>query len=213
MSPRSRKPVIGLVGGIGSGKSLVAQLLARRGGFPISADPIAHEALRDPGIRTKVVARFGAEVLGPDGEIVRKKLAGPVFADDSLRRELESWVFPWVECRVTEQVAQAEADAGVQFVILDAAVMLEAGWNNVCDGLIYVDAPREVRLARVASRGWSPEQVAAREQAQLPLAEKARRADAAIDNGGSAEQTARQIDELLTNWNLRSPEAVRGLEP
>jgi len=206
---RNPKLVIGLLGGIGSGKSLVAQLIAERGGFLISADPIAHEALHQLAIRDKVVARFGRKVLGEDGEIVRKKLAGPVFADESLRRELESWVFPYVKGRVSEQIAQANANSDVQFVILDAAVMLEAGWNNVCDRLVYVHAPRELRLARVAARGWSEEQVAEREKAQLPLAEKARRAVAAIDNAGSAERTADQIDQLLQTWGLVKTESTR----
>jgi dephospho-CoA kinase len=197
------KPVIGLVGGIGSGKSLVAGLLAERGGFAICADPIAHEALRQPNVKEKIIVRFGREVLGEDGEIVRKRLAGPVFADPKLRRALESWVFPWVEARVSELIAQANADPGVQFVVLDAAVMLEAGWNGKCDWLVYVHAPRALRLARVKDRGWTDEQIAAREQVQLPLAEKARLADAAIDNSGSREHTAQQIDALLRTWNLK----------
>src|SRR5437899_9710605 len=113
MSPLSRKPVIGLVGGIGSGKSLVARLLGERGGFVIAADSLAHDALRQPAIREKIVARFGPQMLGEDGEVVRKKLAGPVFADERLRRELESWVFPWVESRVNGMIAQANADRSV----------------------------------------------------------------------------------------------------
>ena len=206
LETRNSKPIIGLLGGIGSGKSLVAELMGERGGFVISADPIAHEALRQPAIKEKIVGLFGREVLGDDGEVVRKRLAGPVFGDANLRRALESWVFPWVEARVSELVAQAHADSRVQFVVLDAAVMLEAGWNGVCDRLLYIHAPRPLRLARVQGRGWSAEQIAAREQAQLPLAEKARRADAAIDNSGSREQTEAQVEELLRNWNLGSPQ-------
>lgn len=199
---RAAKPVIGLVGGIGSGKSTVARLLAERGGALIEADPIAHDALRDPVIRTKVIERFGVEVLGPNGEIERRKLAKPIFADDSARRELESWVFPWVGERVREHCREADVDAKVKFVVLDAPVMLEAGWNDVCDRIIYVDAPRDVQLARLTSRGWSLEQLLARERAQLPLTEKARRADAVVDNGGSLDSTTHQLEELLNRWNL-----------
>jgi dephospho-CoA kinase len=199
---RTSKAVIGLVGGIGSGKSLVARLLAERGGFIIDADPIAHAALRDPAIRERVVARFGREVLGNDGEIERKKLAVPVFADENARRELESWVFPWVGKRAEELIRRANMDPAVKFIVVDAPVMLEAGWNRVADRIIYVDTPREVRLTRLAQRGWTPEQISARERAQLSLTEKARRADAAVDNAGSSEATARQLDRILRGWNL-----------
>lgn len=202
------KPVIGLVGGIGGGKSLVARLLAERGGFVIDADPIAHEALRDPAIKAKVVARFGAEMLGPDGEVVRKRLAGPVFEDDMARRELESWIFPWVGERARELIARANSDPEVRFVVIDAPVMLEAGWNDVANRIIYVHAPRDVRLSRLAQRGWTPEQVMARERAQLSLTEKARRADAVVDNGGSPVETARQLDRILRGWNLNAASGV-----
>jgi dephospho-CoA kinase len=202
MNLMNRKHVIGLVGGIGSGKSLVARLLAERSGFVIDADPIAHQALRDPAIREKIVARFGREILGNDGEVERKKLAAPVFADESARRELESWIFPWVGERARELINRANLDPAVKFIVVDAPVMLEAGWNDVADRIIYVDTPREVRLTRLAQRGWTPEQVSARERAQLSLTEKARRADVAVDNGGNSEATARQLDRILRGWNL-----------
>lgn len=203
MTTASAKPVIGLVGGIGSGKSRVAQLLAQRGGKVLSADPIAHEALRDPEIRARIVRRFGCEILGPDGEIVRARLAGPVFADETARRELESWVFPWVGDRCRELMAVANQDPAIRFVVLDAPVLLEAGWKNLCDRIIYIHTPRNVRLARLAERGWTAEQVLVRERAQWPLAEKARLADAAVDNSGTLEATARQVDDWLRCWNLR----------
>lgn len=208
MSKKS-KTVIGLVGGIGSGKSLVARLLAERGGLVIEADPIAHAALRDPVIRERVIARFGREILGNDGEVERKKLAVPVFADENARRELESWIFPWVGERAQELIGKANSDAKVRFIVVDAPVMLEAGWNRVADRIIYVDTPREIRLVRLAQRGWTPEQVSARERAQLSLTEKARRADAAVDNSGTPEATARQLDRILRGWNLS--EAATGL--
>ncbi len=198
----SRKPVIGLVGGIGSGKSLVAKLLAERGGLVIDADPLAHEALRDPAIKAKVMSRFGVEMFGPAGEVVRQKLAGPVFADVAARRELESWIFPWVGERARDLIARANLDPQVRFVVIDAPVMLEAGWNDVADRIIYVHAPRDVRSARLAQRGWTPDQITARERAQLSLTEKARRADAAVDNAGSPADTACQLDRILRGWNF-----------
>ena len=95
-------------------------------------------------------------------------------------------------------MAKANDDPAVDFVVLDAAVMLEAGWNNVCDRLVYVHAPRAQRLRRLAEqRGWTAKEVAARESAQLALTDKVSRADFAVDNSGPPEATGRQIEELL----------------
>jgi dephospho-CoA kinase len=199
--PKATAAVVGLVGGIGSGKSFVADLFARHGGRVIDADKLGHEALRQPEIREKVVARFGPGVLGGDGEVVRRWLAEVVFADATALRDLEAVVFPYIGRRAAEEVARAKAE-GARIIALDAAVMLEAGWNGVCDRLVYVHAPRAVRRGRLAARGWTDSQTAAREQAQLPLAEKAARADAAVDNGGDPERTARQVEALLRQWGL-----------
>jgi len=196
------KLVVGLIGGIGSGKSLVAQLLAERGGVVIQGDALGHEALKQPDIRERVVARFGPGVIDAQGEIVRRRLAERVFTNDEELRALERLVFPYIRRRAEELIAEARANPKARFVVLDAAVMLEAGWNTACDRIVYVHAPRDVRLARLAKRGWSETQVADRERAQLPLAEKARRADAAIDNGGDVAQTATQVDRILREWNL-----------
>lgn len=198
------KPVLGLLGGIGSGKSTVAAALVRRGGRLISGDSLGHEALRQPEVRERVVGRWGPDVLGADGEVSRRKVAALVFADDGERRALESMVFPWIERRFREEIAAANADPEVAFVVLDAAIMLEAGWNNVCDRLVYVDAPRAVRLRRLAEqRGWSEREVQARERAQFPLTDKASRADFAIDNSDGPEAVLPQVDELLRRCEIR----------
>jgi dephospho-CoA kinase len=194
----TRKPVVGLVGGIGSGKSTVAEEFRRRGGHLIAADPLGHAALREPAIRAAVVRRWGPEVLGADGEIDRKALAGVVFSDAASRKELEALVFPWIEDRVREEVHAADADPSVRFLLLDAAVMLEAGWNNACDWLVYVHVPRTVRLERLAARrGWSESELEARERAQMPLTEKAARADFQIDNSGPPEALGPQVDHVV----------------
>lgn len=208
----ARKPVIGVVGGIGAGKSTVARLLAERGGRLIAADPIAHEALRDPQVREQVVARFGRDVIDADGEVNRRKLGEIVFADADARRELEAWVHPWVRQKAEQIRRDAEHDPDVGFIVLDAALLLEAGWHDGCDHLIFVEVPRETQWQRLLARGWTAEQIAAREQAQWPLAEKRRRADAIVHNGGTLEETARQLDNLLTAWNLAS-RPTRGPEP
>jgi dephospho-CoA kinase len=192
------KPVLGLLGGMGSGKSSVAAEFAKHGGKVISADQLGHEALRQPEIRDAIVKHFGGDIVAKDGSIDRKKLGAKVFVEERERKALEKLVHPWITRRIDEEIAQANAQDEVLFIVLDAAIMLEAGWNNVCDWLVYIHVPREQRLQRLAQhRGWSEREVAARERAQMPLGEKRRRADFTIDNAGSPEKTARQVDELV----------------
>jgi dephospho-CoA kinase len=196
-------PIIGLVGGIGAGKSLVAAEFARRGATVIAGDPAGHEALRQPEIRQRVVERWGSGVLGADGEVDRRALATIVFADAQERKALEEMVFPWIGRRLREQLAASQADPAVRWIVLDAAVMLEAGWNNVCDWIVYVDAPRELRLERLArQRDWTPAQLAAREAAQWSPEAKAAYADAVLVNAGDATDLNRSIDDLLARWGL-----------
>jgi dephospho-CoA kinase len=199
--------VVGLIGGIGSGKSAVAAALARRGARVIDGDRLGHEALRQPEIRAELVRRWGEDVLDGGKEISRRKVAGIVFAATPEARAelkaLEALVLPYIGRRIREEIEAAKADPSARLVVLDAAVLLEAGWNNACDRIVYVHAPREVRLRRVAEgRGWSAKEVAARERLQLSLTEKATRADDVVDNSGSPEQTEAQVDALLRRWGL-----------
>jgi dephospho-CoA kinase len=195
------KPVIGLVGGMGSGKSLVASLLEERGAKVISGDRLGHEALGRPDVKERLTERWGREILDERGEISRRRVAGIVFADPTERHFLEKVVFPWIERRLTAEIAKAKEDPGTPWIVLDAAIMLESGWNKACDRLVFVDSLPEIRLQRLAlDRGWSAEEVQARESAQMPLEEKKRRADFVIDNSGSMEELARQVDDLLGQW-------------
>lgn len=204
MSARNCKLVIGLVGGIGAGKTLVAAALAKHGGRVIAADPLGHEALEQHDIRDRVAEAFsGRDILTEDGQVDRKKLGQVVFPSPVERSRLEHLVHPYIEERIREEIYKADADPAVQFIVLDAAIMLEAGWDDVCDKLIYVDAPRPVRLARVQSqRGWTDQELANREAVQMPNNKKKERADSVIDNGGPAEATTRQVEELVKRWEL-----------
>ena len=210
-NPQSRKPVIGLIGGIGSGKSAVAAEFARHGGVVVSADQFGHEALRQPDIRDAVVARFGSEIVGADGAIERRKLGRLVFADPAQRKDLEALVFPYIERRIHEEIARANDTPEVRFVVLDAAIMLETGWNNVCDRIVYIDVPQEIRLQRLArQRGWGEKEVAAREAAQMALSAKKARADCVIDNAGPPEATACQVTDLVGQVVLNAARSTNG---
>lgn len=195
------KPVIGLVGGIGAGKSAVAEVLAERGGRIVAGDPAGHAALLDPDVRARVASRW-PEAISKDGAIDRKTLGRIVFADPVQLKELEAIVFPWIEDRLRREIAAAEADPSVRFVVLDAAIMLEAGWQRVCDKLVFVDVPRELRVARVALRGWTPEDLDRRERTQMALSEKQARADAVLTNTAGMYELQKNVDALLAHWGL-----------
>lgn len=201
--PTPRQPVLGLVGGMGSGKSLVANMLAGKGGHLLPADAFGHEALRQPDIKEQVIAYFGQKIVGEDGAIVRRELGRIVFANEEELRVLERIVFPFIGRRIREEIERARKKAGVRFIVLDAAVMLEAGWDEAVDKLIFVEAPRPVRLERLQrERGWSAADLEARERMQMPLTQKKRRADAVIANDAEPDKIARQLEDLLRKWQL-----------
>jgi dephospho-CoA kinase len=132
------------------------------------------------------------------GAIDRKKLGAIVFADPAERKALEDMVFPWIRKRLQERIAQDQADQQSGLIVLDAAVMLEAGWDEQCDRIVFVDAPRPLRLERIArQRGWTEADLAARENAQLPLSEKSARADFVLQNDGTEEQLERNIERMM----------------
>jgi dephospho-CoA kinase len=195
--------VVGLIGGIGSGKSRVAEAFVRRGARVVSGDEAGHEALRRPEVTAWAAGRWGRAVLDEQGNVLRPKVAEIVFWDAEELKALEGVVFPLIRARLRQQLDEGARDPAVGLLVLDAAVLLEAGWNELCDRIVYVHAPRDVRLQRLArQRGWTEKEVAARERAQLPLAEKASRADDAVDNSGSPEQTEQQVDALWRRWHL-----------
>ena len=206
---RPVKPVIGLIGAIGAGKSTVASVMGSLGGFVVDADKIGHEVLDEPAVRDRLVERWGPSILRDDGSVNRRAVGAIVFADPAERKVLESTVFPRIHGREAELFALADADPAAQFIVLDAAVLVEAGRLDVCKKLVFVDAPREDRLKRLAARsGWTDQELTRREAAQLPLAEKRRLADATLDNDGDAAELRDAVTTLLRRWRLVAPPTV-----
>src|SRR5262245_27924834 len=197
------KPGIGLIGGIGAGKSTAARCFANRGGFVIDADAVGHDALRQPEIVAKIVERWGERVRKPDGSLDRRAIGKIVFANPAERNALEQLVFPYIGETCRRQIAQAQNNPVARFIVLDAAVMLEAGWNKEADRIVYVDAPRDVRLARLLARsGWTEAELLAREAAQWPEDAKKSRADAVIVNAAGPEELQSHVDHVLREWGL-----------
>jgi dephospho-CoA kinase len=191
--------VIGILGGVASGKSLVARQFARLGAGVLDADRAGHQVLRLPRIEAAVRERWGEEVFGPDGHVDRSRLARLVFAQPPdgprERKHLERLTHPEIG-RLLSQQAEALASSGTVAAVLDAPLLLEAGWDRLCRKLVFVDAPRQARLSRAIARGWSKEDFAAREEVQKSLDFKRRRADLVVDNSGSSEQTQAQVERF-----------------
>lgn len=189
--------LIGILGGVASGKSLVAGQLARLGAGLLDADRAGHEVLRLPKIEDAVRRRWGPQVFGPDGRIDRDRLAKLVFADPPdgprERKHLERLTHPEI-VRLLSQQAEVMAGSGSPAAVLDAPLLLESGWDRLCEKLLFVHASRRARLARALARGWSEEDFAAREEAQESLDFKCERADVVLDNSGSPEETQAQVE-------------------
>jgi dephospho-CoA kinase len=190
--------VIGLTGGIASGKSTVAEMLRQRGAAVIDADRLGHRVL-EPGSEGwhEVVTAFGPEVLAPDGSIDRKRLGALVFANPVARQRLNAISHPRIRAMAEEAIAQLRQAGTVPLAVLDAALLFEAGWDDLCDEVWVVSAPEEVALERLVSRnGLSVAAARERFRAQLPVEEKRARGDVVIENSGTLAELERQVEAV-----------------
>lgn len=195
-------PVIGIVGGVASGKSVVANCFRELGGVVIDGDRLGHEALRIPAVIAALRERWGEGILNSAGEVDRRAVAKLVFAEPPAGplelTFLESIVHPHIGRMMRDEIDRAVADPTVTAVVVDAAVMIEAGWSDACDQLIFVDAPVELRRQRAFQRGWTGAQFEERERAQLDVAAKRARADFVVPSDGTVEETCAHV----RNWWL-----------
>lgn len=196
-------PVIGIVGGVGSGKTEIARAWARRHSAAIiDGDEAGHEALKDEQIASAIIERFGRGVQAVGGQIDRRALAALVFGAGAAQRQalaaLESIVHPWIAQRLRRQIEAARRERGIPAIVLDAAVLLEAGWRRFCQVVVFVDCPFAVRVQRVAqSRGWSEQELRQRDESQWPAERKRAAADIVIRNDGALAQTIDQLERAL----------------
>jgi dephospho-CoA kinase len=187
--------LVGLTGGLGSGKSTVAGMLEERGAVILDADAFARLAVEagTEGYR-RVVTRFGDGIVGPDGELDRPKLAAIVFHDPAALGDLEAIVHPEVRRLIADGIAaNLETD---RVVVLVNPLLIEMGTHRDCDVVVVVSAAPETQVARSVARGMDEEDARARIAAQLPLDERARQADVLLDNEGSIDELRAQVDLL-----------------
>lgn len=198
---------IGLTGGIGSGKSTVAKMLAELGAPSFDADKVGHEIYLPgaPAYRD-VIAAFGDGIVAADGSIDRKKLGPIVFADPAQLKRLEAIVHPRMFERMGEMVADIRAKGVKSPIVIEAAILIEAHWQPLFDEIWLVVAPHEKVLERVElERGLKPEQTAARIKAQLSDDERRKEASLVIDNSGTIEQLRIKVDSLWRELLVRNP--------
>ena len=191
--------VIGLTGGIGSGKSTVSQLLHELGAVVLDADKVGHEAYK-PNTETwlDVVATFGRQILTSHGEIDRTKLSQIVFSDPELLTQLNQIVHPRMYEMMRSQIEEFRRQ-GVEVVVLEAAILLEAGWTPLVDEVWVTVAPEHEVVKRTLERNrLTKEQILARIHSQLSSEERTEHADVIINNDGSIDELKVKIKEL---WN------------
>lgn len=186
--------VVGLVGGVASGKSAVAELFRKCGAAAVDADAIAHEVVDRPEVRDEIVRTWGAEVV-TGGRIDRRKLAARAFRTSEDVRRLDAIVHPAVG---QELVRRVQAARGV--VVVEAALLLETGADALCDRVVFVDAPKAERERRAAARDWEPGELERRERHQWPDERKRSRSHHVIRNDGSLTETERQVRELYDRF-------------
>ena len=210
--------VIGLAGGVGSGKTTVAQFFRRLGAKVISADDLAHQVLQEPKVLRKASKIWGADIIDQERRSVnRKRLANKVFTSHpdapmghqggQLRR-LEALIHPPVIREIRRQIASAQTGRGETYVV-DAPLLFETHLDKLCDCVVFVQAPQKLRIKRASkARGWTAEELLRREHLQKTLKEKERKADYVVTNDKSLERTFRQVKKVWQEIRRASHRAV-----
>ncbi len=203
MSPvraKRSKPIIGLSGGIGAGKSAVAEILGSLGAAVIDSDRLSHEVMREPDVVATLRRWWGDSVLTVEGVPDRRAIAAIVFKDPAELTKLEELLYPRIHDRREVLVDRYDADAAVRAIVLDAPKLYEAGLEGLCDSVIFVDADWQVRVKRVgASRGWDEAELRRREKLQFPLDQKRANADYCVTNHSRIDELRSEVNRVFSS--------------
>ncbi len=193
------KPIIGILGGIGSGKSTVAAAFGRLGCAVIDADKMALEMLIDKDVVGQIVDIFGPDIMLPTGEIDRKKLADRVFSSSDQLQKLNDIIHPRVLRQTEILLAQYQADDAVEAIVLDIPLLMETGWHTRCDVLVFVDSDLAVRQIRVHQKGrFDADQIKKRENFQISLDKKREIAQYIVKNNSDLSDLAEQVARIYS---------------
>ena len=200
-----RKPIIGIAGGIGSGKSFIAGLFGEAGCLVISSDDQVRDAYRDQRVRTTLKQWWGDDVLTAAGEVNKRVVAQRVFANPDERERLERLLHPMVNEARERVMSSAVDDPTVPAFVWDTPLLFETGLHAKCDAVVFVDAPLSVRLARVqGGRGWDAGELTRRENSQMPLDIKRNLSQYVIENTADAGTVRGQVRAVLSRILERS---------
>jgi len=195
---RISKPVIGLSGGIGSGKSAVGRILQEFGAGLIDSDRLGHQALLEPDVVRMLHDWWGPDVIDREGRVDRAAVGKIVFADSVQKKRLEELLHPRIARGRQELKEEFNTDARVRIIVIDAPLLHEAGVDAECDCIIFVDADRSVRERRVQEqRRWTADELNRRENLQISLDMKRRRADHIVSNNSSLSALRGQVEHLV----------------
>jgi dephospho-CoA kinase len=193
------KPIIGVVGGIGSGKSFVAELFGQEGCLVIQSDKLVDDAYNYPEVREDLESWWGPSVFASDGSVSRRAIGSIVFSDSSARARLEGLLHPIVARRRDELMAAAADKPEIVAFVWDSPLLMETGLHHKCDAVAFVEAPLALRLDRVSrSRGWDEAELARREKLQWPLDKKREISEYTIDNTADADYARGQVKVVLS---------------
>jgi dephospho-CoA kinase len=193
------KPIIGIAGGIGSGKSFVARLFGELGCLVLSADEQVRAAYTEPAVRDTLKQWWGSGVINSEGHVDRRAVAQRVFEKPQERRRLEALIHPRVAAMRDQAMAAAASDAQVLAFVWDIPLLFEVGLNDRCDAVVFVDAPWADRLRRVReTRGWDEAELRRRENLQLGLDNKRRMSNDIVQNTADVGFARQQVQEILS---------------
>ncbi len=199
MGNNIKKPIIGILGGVASGKSTVAAEFAKLGCKVIDADKIVHELLQKTVVKDKITGLFGQAILDSAGKIDHRKLAEVVFTDADKLSSLNKIIHPFVLERTEEFIEQYNRQGGIKAIVLDMPLLAEVGWAERCDRLIFVDCKPKLRIERAKKmRGLDENQIKIRENFQISLDNKAAIADNSIDNNSDFQALVRQVFDVFS---------------
>ncbi len=194
-----KTPIIGILGGIASGKSAVAAEFARLGCKVIDADDIVHELLRNDAVKRRIIASFGREILDSASRIDRKKLADAVFTDAERLSSLNDILHPFVLKRTEELIELYSHQDGVSGIVLDMPLLAEVGWAGRCDRLVFVQCNDQLRASRAKKKGFDANQLKIREKFQISLDKKVTLADNTVVNNSGFSALVRQVADIFSD--------------
>lgn len=192
------KPVVGLSGGIGSGKSTVASILADLGAAVISSDALNTLELASPEVQQTLIGWWGDSIRSPEGGVDRRKVSELIFGDESQRLRLQALLHPRIAARRSVLMADAEVNPTVRMVVVDSPLLFETGLDQMCDTVVFVDTTEELRKGRSEkARHWTPGELKRRENSQYPLDMKRARADHMVHNNSTLTDLRQQVERVF----------------